>query len=125
MKLLIRADADTEIGTGHVMRCLALAQGWREAAGEAVFAMATDAPSLEKRLAEEGFEVERLAAEPGSTEDAAAAARLAQAVHHRQQGTRWWRNLLLAWKQPNNYQLHYQRQLSSKLGRRWNCLLRT
>ena len=78
MKLLIRADAGTEIGTGHVMRCLALAQAWREAGGDAVFAMAADAPSLEKRLAEEGFEVERLAAEPGSSGDAAAAARLAQ-----------------------------------------------
>jgi len=76
--LLVRADASEKIGTGHVMRCLALAQAWQEAGGDAVFAMATDAPSLEKRLAEEGFEVERVAAEPGGTEDAAAAARLAQ-----------------------------------------------
>ena len=78
MNLVIRADASVDIGTGHIMRCLALAQAWQEAGGDAVFAMAMDAPSIEKRLAEEGFEVERVAAEPGSSEDAAAAARLAQ-----------------------------------------------
>ena len=76
--LFIRTDASEKVGTGHVMRCLALAQGWREAGGDAVFAMATDAPLLKKRLAEEGFEVEWLAAEPGSSEDAVAAARLTQ-----------------------------------------------
>jgi len=31
--LLIRADADTQIGTGHLMRCLALGQAWQDAGG--------------------------------------------------------------------------------------------
>lgn len=34
--LVIRADADSQIGTGHVMRCVALAQAWRAAGGRAI-----------------------------------------------------------------------------------------
>src|SRR3989442_1358618 len=35
-KLLIRADANVEIGTGHVMRCLALAQAWQDRGADVV-----------------------------------------------------------------------------------------
>jgi UDP-2,4-diacetamido-2,4,6-trideoxy-beta-L-altropyranose hydrolase len=58
------------MGTGHVMRCLALAQAWQDAGGECTFAMAESTPALERRLKDEGMEIENLAVAGGSLEDA-------------------------------------------------------
>ncbi|WP_179051282.1 UDP-2,4-diacetamido-2,4,6-trideoxy-beta-L-altropyranose hydrolase [Nostoc sp. TCL26-01] len=57
MNLLFRVDVSTQIGTGHLMRCLALAQAWQDAGGKAVFVMANIVPVLEKRLISEGIEI--------------------------------------------------------------------
>jgi UDP-2,4-diacetamido-2,4,6-trideoxy-beta-L-altropyranose hydrolase len=75
--LVIRADAGSQMGTGHVMRCLALAQAWQDAGGRALFLLAPAPPALESRLRSEAMEVLPLHAAPGTPEDAAETAALA------------------------------------------------
>lgn len=81
--LLIRADTGAQVGTGHVMRCLALAQAWQTMGGAACFALAPAAPALEERLRAEGMGVARVSSQPGSasdSEETIALAREAQAA---------------------------------------------
>jgi UDP-2,4-diacetamido-2,4,6-trideoxy-beta-L-altropyranose hydrolase len=76
--ILIRADVSVAIGTGHVMRCLALAQAWRDAGGEAAFAMAESLPSINDRLRSEGIPLLQLNHPRGSRDDARETVELAR-----------------------------------------------
>jgi UDP-2,4-diacetamido-2,4,6-trideoxy-beta-L-altropyranose hydrolase len=67
--LIIRADASVAMGTGHIMRMIALAQAWHEEGGEAVFLCAEITPALEERVRTEGFNFEKLTVVPGTKED--------------------------------------------------------
>jgi UDP-2,4-diacetamido-2,4,6-trideoxy-beta-L-altropyranose hydrolase len=58
------------MGTGHVMRCLALAQAWQDAGGQAIFLMASGETELQDRLLSEDVEIASVVAEPGSAQDA-------------------------------------------------------
>lgn len=66
--LVIRADANSEIGIGHVTRCLSLAEAWQDRGGRVIFAMAQPLSSLQHRLRSEGFCVEVLGCVAGDSD---------------------------------------------------------
>jgi UDP-2,4-diacetamido-2,4,6-trideoxy-beta-L-altropyranose hydrolase len=100
--LLLRSDASTAMGTGHVMRCFALAQAWQDAGGQAAFAMADGSPAIRQRLCAENMEVMPLQTSAGTEDDAKKVAELAS-------------RCAAAWVTVDGYQFGsaYQRQLKA------------
>ena len=70
--LVVRADASLEIGAGHVMRCIALAQAWQATGGDVHFVCAELLDGIANRLADENFNLTRISADIGSAGDAVA-----------------------------------------------------
>lgn len=58
--LIIGAECGVQIGTGHVMRCLALAQAWKRSGGTVTFLLPDGSPGIEQRIRSEGFSLELL-----------------------------------------------------------------
>ncbi|MGB8013854.1 MAG: UDP-2,4-diacetamido-2,4,6-trideoxy-beta-L-altropyranose hydrolase [Terriglobales bacterium] len=67
--LLVRADATVTSGTGHAMRCLALAQAWQHAGGDAIFVMAQATAAIRERLRLEQVKIVDIEADSGRSED--------------------------------------------------------
>lgn len=82
--LVLRCEATPVLGTGHVLRCLALAQEWMRRGGRAVLATGGTEPAILDRVRAAGAAVEPLHAAPGTSEDALETASLAQRL-----GARW------------------------------------
>lgn len=70
-RLLIRADASAAIGTGHLMRCLALAQAAQDRGGQVTVACREIPDALGERVRDENLPLHRLQGKVATAEDAA------------------------------------------------------
>ena len=82
--LVLRADGSAAIGSGHVMRCLALAQAWHDAGGAVTLVSAGLSGELRYRLTQEFMTLIDLDQPPSSSQDAEATAQ-----HALRAGAQW------------------------------------
>ncbi len=75
-KVLIRADGSRRLGLGHIVRCLALAEGLRERGDQPTFVMRDEDPSLIQRVQGAGYPVVEMQAPWGFEHDLTHMARL-------------------------------------------------
>jgi len=68
--LLVRADASQAIGSGHVMRCFALAKAWQDVGGTVFWLCAEMIPVLRERMEREGIACQSMGGPVGTGCDA-------------------------------------------------------
>ena len=76
--LLIRADSVAGLGSGHILRMIALGQAWQSNGGRVVFVTNTTSDGLFSRLLREGFDAYRILEVHPRREDAEITFRLIQ-----------------------------------------------
>jgi len=81
MTLVIRADAGPNIGTGHVMRTLALGQAWKRIGGTVVFVGGELPSGLIARIQAENFDVYKLDNSTCDSNDAKETAEIASSLN--------------------------------------------
>ena len=80
LDLIIRADADSRMGTGHIMRCLALAQAWKSVGGRVRFISSCKSRTVNLLLLEKGFELIEIEAPHPERSDLATTLQVIEAV---------------------------------------------
>lgn len=58
--ILFRVDADSKMGTGHLMRCLALAQEFKRSGSKVIFLCRELSQNLVERVRNEGFDLQTI-----------------------------------------------------------------
>lgn len=80
-RLIIRADADSQMGTGHIMRSIALGQAWQKNGGRVSFVTSCPMKSLTNRIKAQGFDLWDIEPDHLNPEDKTATLKLLKKQH--------------------------------------------